>query len=156
MINKYAYYIVAVALLASLVLFVSRGCGGSSTSGPTQPPVKAFYHDEETGEESVHATKELPPLMGKNGKRTLVRVFKYRLDDDAEVRSYFTKYSDEALEEILTTDDISRKNYLLESGRLIRLPGEGQSWLRLSSPEGERLHNNLFPRDSIVHPVTPD
>jgi len=159
LINKYAYVIIGVAIVGAMVLAVTRGC---SNKPPTEVVkyMKAFYMDEETGEESVHSAAELPPLLGKSGKPTLVKAYKFTAGDGKDVIVYLEKYSDQAIEELKSseTDDM-RKADLTMSGLLIRLPGEGNKWLAKNSPLGQKILTEAFgvlQRDGgKVEPVYP-
>ena len=55
----------------------------------------SYFVDEETGEESVHPLTDIPPLIGKSGKSTLVREVKYSLDGGKTVKvAYYLKFND--------------------------------------------------------------
>ncbi|MCL2647024.1 MAG: hypothetical protein FWD61_08460 [Phycisphaerales bacterium] len=155
LINKYAYYIIGVAVVGVLLLIIFRGKGVESGRAATN---KAFYVDDETGEESTIATDELPPLLGKNGKPTLVKAIKFTTDGGKTVKiAYLLKYSDQTLAEwkSLTPEYDFRKADLLDHGRLIRLPGEGQKWVQVDSLEAQEILATSIPDSASAKTVWP-
>ncbi|MCL2640325.1 MAG: hypothetical protein FWD53_05725 [Phycisphaerales bacterium] len=139
LINKYAYPIAGAVLVLVLLLVIFRGSNRKPDPEMSQHH-KAFYIDEETGQESVRSAHELPPLLGKDGKFTLVRAYKFTADGGrTEKIVYLEKYSDQAIQELKTSDDGGRKMDILDAGPLIRLPGDGNEWVPRKSPAGERL-----------------
>ncbi|MCL2647022.1 MAG: hypothetical protein FWD61_08450 [Phycisphaerales bacterium] len=156
MINKYAYPIAGAAIALAIVLFIVNS---RKTRLPTVEDLKeskAFYVDEETGEEVVLSADELPPRMGANGKRTLVRARKYTRDGGKTVTTvYLEKYSDQAIEELKTASD-TYKIGLLDRGLFIRLPGKGHEWVPNNSPEAEEIRSTPIPGNGpIIQEVLP-
>ena len=142
LLKKHAYLIAALALVITILLVTFRG-GGSATTATNG--VKHFYVDDETGEETVLASDQLPPLPGKDGRPTLVKAFKFTADGEKNVvTAYLQKYSDEAIEKLknMADDDLLKRD-LLDNGRMIRLPGTGQKWVPINSPAGEKLRENI-------------
>src|SRR5580704_8056215 len=91
-INKHGTVIGAALLVAAALViyffYLRKG------SGPTN---LAYYIDEETGEESIHPRTDLPPLIGKSGRPTVVEEFKFTCDGGSTVKvAYYFKFTDSA------------------------------------------------------------
>jgi len=143
-INKYAYPIAGVVLVFAL-LFAAFQCRGKSHAPEVAKYFKAFFIDEETGEESVRSVNDYPPLMGKSGKRTVVRAYKFTNDGGKTVViGYLEKYSDEAIEVLTTSKNAGHKMNILNAGPLIRLPSANQEWVERNSPAGKELLDASF------------
>jgi hypothetical protein len=99
----------------------------------------AFYVDEETGEEVARPAEEYPPLIGKSGKPTLVRVVKFTCDDEKTVTTaYYEKYSDEA-KRLLEQKDNPHAPDIAFRGLLVRSPEKGSPWVPQTSGPGAEL-----------------
>jgi len=154
LISKYGYYIAGAVIVIAALLVAFRG---GKPNVIDVKSVKGFYVDDETGEEFVRPVDPLPPLMGNTGRHTLVEAIKFTTDDGATVvTAYLQKYSDEAIEELksLSEDDIHRAD-ILENGRLIRLPGDGQKWVPLNSHEGQQILHTPIPGEGPLKRVLP-
>jgi len=137
LINKYAYVIIGAAVVLAVLLLIFRG--GNKPAHEMTKYAKAFYVDEETGEEFVRPVDQLPPLMGPSGRPTLVRAYKFSADGGTTAPVvYLEKYPDEVLDELKTSTDDARKSDLLSQGLYIRLPSDGSKWLPKNSPEAQR------------------
>jgi len=141
LIQNYGYYIVGAAIVGAVLLLTLRGNSSSKEAAlMAKAATTYFFVDEETGEESVLTTRDYPPLMGKNGRPTLVRAYKFTPDGGkTEAIVYLEKYTDDAIEELKSTDDEFRRNELYMTGRLIRLHGDNQKWMPAHTSEAERL-----------------
>jgi len=161
LINKYAYHIVGAALILVILLVGFQQCRGRKPPPEMIKYLQAFYIDELTGEESVRSTNEYPPLIGKSGKRTLVRAYKFTNDGGkTSFISYLEKYSDEEIEILTTSTNDAHKMNILNKGPLIRRPGAGQEWVPYNSITGEQLLEAAFvamqrPDGGKVEPVYP-
>ncbi|MCL2647026.1 MAG: hypothetical protein FWD61_08470 [Phycisphaerales bacterium] len=157
LINKYAYPIAGVAIVLAILLFIFNHKKSIILTEQDVKAIKTFYVDDETGEEVVLPANELPPRMGKNGKPTLVKAHKFTRDGgQTEVIAYLEKYSDEAAAALKSMPDSdSGKPGLLDHGRMIRLPGEGQKWVPIDSPEAEAIRATPIPGDGRLEEVRP-
>jgi hypothetical protein len=148
-ISKYGAYLAGgLIVLAAIIVFATR----SSTPGL---PTRAFYIDEETGEESLQPATSVPPLNNKNGKPTLVQVMKFSCEKPGKVRGsganakvgYYRKYTPEAKRSIeQPPTDIERTEEaerLRTEGEFVRLPAPGSPWVRAISEEGERIVQSI-------------
>jgi len=145
-LNKYGVHIAVVFFVIALLAVVFRCSGGPSN----QPYVDtflgnrnlAFFVDEETGEESVHAVSEIPPLVGKSGKPTVVKALKFSTDGGKTAKAhYYLKYTEESkaeLESLAATDPQAeaRRMTLEREGLQVRSPAPESPWVRLHSSEG--------------------
>ncbi|MCL2641840.1 MAG: hypothetical protein FWD53_13400 [Phycisphaerales bacterium] len=152
-IGKFAYPIIGAAIVLAVLLLVFRGRGSSV---PVAKGLQAFYVDDETNEEVVLPANQMPPLTGKDGRPTLVLAHKFTNGGTTIITAYLEKYSDQALEDLqsMAADD-PRKPELMDSGRLIRLPGPGQKWVPINSREGQKILNTPIPGDGPLQPVLP-
>jgi hypothetical protein len=140
-INQYGYIIAIAAVVISLIVIIFSMRGGSAPQVPTQ----AFYMDEETGEESLGDINGIPPLMGKNGKATLVKVLKYSCDGGKTKTPYLLiKYPPQVQQKLnsLSADDpvqdIERAK-LMDDGYWVRSPASGSQWFPAQHPKGAEL-----------------
>jgi hypothetical protein len=135
-LNKYGYYVIGGALVLALMLYlVTRG---PSALNPMGDRSKGFFVDEETNDESVHSIDEIPPLMGKSGRPTVVRAMKFSCDNGRNPKTiYLLKYTPEAQEQLkaMQPDDLNRSN-VMTKGELLRLPAPGSPWVSAESDEG--------------------
>jgi hypothetical protein len=139
--NRYGVAVVVVVLLiaGAVYWFYGRGAPEAEASG-----VKAFYIDEETGEESVRPVTDVPPLAGKGGKDTVVVAAKYSCDGGKTSQvGYLMKYTPEgkaALEEVYKAGkDESSININMMQQVLVRLPGKDGQWVFKQSDMGMRI-----------------
>jgi hypothetical protein len=155
-INKHGKIIAGVGIgLAILLGFVLTRRSGPN---PRANPSYGFFIDEETGDESVHLLATVvPPLQGKNGKPTVVRVVKFTCDAGKTVQvGYYMKYPPD-VHAALTgmAEDDARRADLLEMGQIVRPPQSGSQWIRSQSEAGQKLMQSMVcpsgePR--LVHP----
>ncbi|MCL2645722.1 MAG: hypothetical protein FWD61_01810 [Phycisphaerales bacterium] len=144
-INKYAVYIIVVALAIAVVSYLRSGRQSKSQFLPEY--TLAWYVDEETNEESVRPISELPPLPGKSGKLTVVRAIKVTYDDGQTSQTvYLEKFTPEAQERLskLAVDDIQRDTFF---GKLVRLPEPGSHWVPADSSEGTQIRDSIANSD---------
>jgi len=152
-INKFAYPIIGAIFVLAILLLIFRGSGNVV---PVAKELKAFYVDDETNEEFVLPANQMPPLTGKDGRPTLVLAHKFTNGGTTVITTYLEKYSDQAIEDLKSMpNDDPRKPELLDSGRLIRLPGPNQKWVPINSREGQRILNTPIPGDGPLQPVLP-
>lgn len=162
LMRKYGLYIGGGLLLLAIVILLVQLRGGSS-GGPVGDAGKAFFVDEETGEQSVGAATDVPPLNNKAGKPTLVKGVFVTADGGSTKRlAYLMKYTPEAkaaiekahqekkLEDVMTSD-------LVSEGTLVRLPDKGAPWVKMSSREGAAIDEKAFKLEggkyaTLVHP----
>ena len=140
LINKYAYYIVGGILVLAILVYSLT----SNSNSDIQPRVtKAFYIDEETGNEAVFPINKYPPFAGPDGKGTFVMAHKFTTDGgQTSFIAYLTKYTDEAAEALRELPDQGggdMRRFHLENGAMIRLPGDGEEWVLMKSPEAAAL-----------------
>jgi len=135
LINRFGVPLsVGIIVLALIMAFLFRQ---SSTTYPPGDPSLAWYIDEETGEESVLPSAEnIPPLLGKDGKKTLVQAFKFAGDDEKTANTYYlVKYSDSVRNELakFTGEEMERLN-MLHLGQLVRSLEPNSPWVTLRDP----------------------
>jgi hypothetical protein len=134
LINKYGAYIaIGVIVVALVVAWFFTG----TSAPPTGDLSQGFFIDEETGEESVHPITAIPPLMGKSGKPTVVRAYKFSCEGGKNPQTiYLQKYIPEAQERLknMSPDDLDRDR-VMSRGELVRLPGKDKPWVRGTSTE---------------------
>jgi len=154
-ISKYGIFVAVGILAIAAVLFFCR------SGTPDVQEYKAFvgdrdlafFVDEETGEESVRSTHEIPPLPGKNGKPTVVKVLKVSIDGgQTATPHYYLKYTDEAkaeLDSLQSGDPVAaaRRASIERVGMQIRSPASGSTWVPFDSEEALAL---------TVRPISPD
>jgi len=136
--------VVALFVLVALVLWINAGRSSSGTGNPN----RAFFVDEETGEEIVRPGTELPPLLGKAGNPTVVGAMKFGFKDNKtgnisdEQIVYLFKFTPEAQEALKTMDqhDPMRQEAFF-SGQLVRSPqpDSDSEWVHHNSDEGRAI-----------------
>jgi len=131
--------VVALFVLAAVVLFINLR-GGSSVTGNMN---LAFFIDEETGTESKLPASELPPLMSKDGKPSVVGVAKFGFQDNKtgkiieERVVYYYKFTPEAQEALKTMDKHApERQDVFFTGQLVRSPQPDSKWVPYKSDEG--------------------
>src|SRR5690242_16910827 len=101
-LKKNGPYVIGGILLFALVyyVFVVRPQGKAPLGDPNKN--LAFYVDDENiSHEEVHPTSEIPPLMGPNGKPTLVLAVKFGCQDGSNVKiAYLKKFTPEVQEKL--------------------------------------------------------
>jgi len=150
-LNKFGVYVVGGALVVAVILYFVMG---SSAKAPSSNDVKAFYLDEETGEESLHPVSQVPPLIGKSGKPTVVQAIKYSCDGGKTKKiAYLRKYTPEA-KEALDRAYATQTNPGINAraNELVRLPEKGNEWYPVQSNEGATVTTN-FPNTEGGTPV---
>ena len=137
-INKFGIHLFIILLLTAglLIWFYSRP---RPKPGPNVN--QAFYVDEETSEESVLSSDEIPPLPGKDGKLTVVRAMKFSCEGGKNPRTlYLLKYTPEAqakLQSLLA--DSPRRSDVITAGELIRSPEPHSQWIPSISSQAEAI-----------------
>jgi hypothetical protein len=119
------------------------------------PPEKAFFFDEETGEELIRPAGDIPPLPGKSGKPTIVREFKYSLDGGKTAKvGYYFKYTDDWKKKI---EDAHAKGGDVDGvlGELIRSPEKGSKWVSIGSDEAQPIVHPDIPANADVMIMNP-
>src|SRR4051812_265814 len=98
MLKKFGLAIVvALLVLAGLSYWFRSG----RPPAPLSQGNKAFFVDEESGDESVGDINAIPPLAGKSGKLTVVRVVKYTCDGGKTKKAlFYAKYPEEVQAEL--------------------------------------------------------
>ena len=135
-LNKYGIYVVVVALvIVGLILFLTRST--------THAPGSAFFIDEDSGQESVRAVTDIPPLPGAKGNPSIVKVYKYTTEGDKTVHvGYYIKFTPEMKQQMEELQRHPDPNSTLEpgNGMLVRKPdGSPKDWYKVSSPEGQKI-----------------
>lgn len=146
-----------VTAVALLVVVLATGIFALRTwrniGAPQQIP-GVYYAHEDTGELSIHAPSEYPPLPDAAGNPRLVKVALYSLDGGkTKTAAYYEKYSDAAkrmLQESI--ENPSRfDSRVMERERLVRLPERGSPWVRAISAEGQKILANLPSGDNVMY-----
>jgi len=135
LINKYGLpAAISFLVLAALFAWLWSERRGNVTGDQT----RAFFVDEESGEEVVRPASDLPPVVGKSGRPTLVKAIKYGCKGNNPEVLYWMKYTPEALAALqsLPADDARRADIDLR-GQLVRSPKAGSAWVPLRSREGD-------------------
>jgi len=144
----------AVPLVLAALLF-----GYSSVSPPEAKWPVADYIDEETGEQSLRRSDEVPPLQGKSGGFTVVRaVYLTPSTQDKRFIGYFEKCTEEAKARAATarsaeTGILSPNFTGLKGGILVRRPEKGSPWVNAESPEGVRMLDQIYRPDPSATPM---
>ena len=144
-----------VAILAIVVTIVAVASMLLRKTGPDPfaDRVNVFYYDESTGAVSVRPFTDIPPLMGSDGKPSLVRaVFISYGSDEEKKLAYLEKYEDAAKAML---DKSIQENPLrtasidaligAEGGHLVRLPEPGSPWVRTGTPEAVEVRKATMP-----------
>ena len=140
-INQYGYIIAIAAVVIAVIVIIYSMSGGAAQQIPTQ----AFYMDEETGEESLGDINGIPPLMGKSGKPTLVKVLKYTCDGGKTKTPYLLiKFPPQVQQEInsLNAEDPvqdMRRAKLMSEAYWVRSPAAGSQWYPAQHPKGVEI-----------------
>jgi hypothetical protein len=142
--NQYGIVIVIVAAVLAVGMWWMWGKGKGA---PAASGVKAYYVDEDTGEESVRPETDIPPLKGKNGKDSVVWEMKYSCDGGKTSKvGYYMKYTPEgkqALEDAHAAGkDESSININMMEQLLVRLPESGSPWVPKHTALGMRITEN--------------
>jgi len=153
-----------LVILAMLMYTVwSLGYFGRHASRDAATPTKAFFMDEETGEISVHPANEIPPLLGKSGKPTVVRAFFFTASTNAARKMVFLqRYSLEAKQAMDASHNGQRLSpeemSLVVRGPQVRAPEPNSPWHDLATLEGQAIVNSvsdLDPDRKKIHAVNP-
>jgi hypothetical protein len=137
LLQKYGYAIAAGLIVLAGILIFFR----SSSTSKEGDPSKAFFVDEETNEEMILPTTEIPPLLGKGGKPTVVKAFKYTCGSPSDAKVYyFLKYTEEAQAKLksMPADDPNRYD-VVEKGELVRSAQPGSPWVRARDPRANEV-----------------
>lgn len=140
-LNKNGAYVAAGLIIIALAVWYVFGRGGDHI------PSKAFFIDEDTGQESTRSIDDVPPLAGAKGNPSIVRVYKFNYEDDPTVRvGYYVKFPADMKAKMEDLIKHPNPQSLLEPGaaELIRKPDAGlNGWVKLSSAEGDKIVNAL-------------
>lgn len=162
-LQQQAVVVASVALLVVLLMvwWVSLNLGLLSTQAAAP---RAYFIDEETGETSIHLADEIPPLLGKSGKPTVVQLIYYTCGSCADRKpAYYRKFTPETreiLKKVRTANltpatpspsasgpDGRTNPWILllgaGQGELVRLPQTGSPWIPLLSAPGSKLVEEL-------------
>ena len=144
------------ALVVSVVvgvLLIVLGWKLLKTSGiiPERYQVpKTYFIDEETQEVSVHDATDIPPLMGKGGKATVVEVIYATCTDCKDKKAvYYRKFTDDAktaMEKARNTPAPGPSGtnspppppmmMWMDQAQVVRSPEPGSKWVPVTSPQG--------------------
>lgn len=133
---------IAVLMIAGSVIFWS-------VYDPSARIPDGDFIDEQTGEVSARSIDQLPPLVGSNGKATVVRAY-YSVARDGLPRRllYMQKYSDTTkayLEQYLKEHRTGRPQFPdPPTAILVRAPEPGSPWVPLETPQGRKLAPDLW------------
>jgi hypothetical protein len=144
-INRYGVYIIAGAVVVTVLSFWFF----RPLSGPRSAATKAYYVDEETGEKSEQPIGSIPPLMGKSGKPTLVRVVMVSCQSNGKnaQEKFYQRYAPQAHAKIMELQGTSDPDRLMELDDLkaraeqVRLPAPGSKWVLATSEEGQKIRD---------------
>jgi len=144
--ERHKYLAIAGAVFPFvLAVFVAVAYYGSPAP-PSWP--MAYYQDEETGEVTIRPANEIPPLLGRSGRPTVVRVVYLTASTvDKKFVGYFEKFTDEARARQTPTaagnGAISLVPFTM-AGILIRRPEAGSPWVGADSPEGLKMIEAIY------------
>lgn len=162
--NSVATSSVLIIVIVAVLIYAAYSLGFlGRKSGPDPATTKAFFIDEETGEIEVHMANEIPPLVGKSGKPTVVRAFFFtNSTDEAKKFVYLERYTPEGKQaaETLRTGQPPTAELLesLRRGMQVRSPEPNAPWYYVQTPEGQNVVNaigTLDPDISKIRPVNP-
>lgn len=140
---------------AATMLWAENAATQPAATEPKAPriPTKAYYVDDETGEESLQSINAIPPLLNKAGKPTLVREMCYRCTacSPTERRiGYLEKFTPEAQEKLNKMRRKARRtgadlniDEIAATGFLVRSPAKGSPWVLAESEEGKKVTSNI-------------
>ena len=149
MLNKNA---LVVAVVVGVLLII-MGWGLLKNTGiipETYKVPKTYFIDEETQEVTVRDATDVPPLMGKSGKATVVEVIYATCTTCAEKQPvYYRKFTDDAktaMEKARSTPPPSAGGQgapppppmmmWMDQAQLVRAPVAGSKWVPVTSPQG--------------------
>jgi hypothetical protein len=136
--------VVALLVAAGGVTYYFRSPGFHPSKG-------AYYFDEETGEEMARPGTDVPPLIGKGGKPTIVREFKYSVDGGKTSKvAYYFKYTDDWKKKL---EEAQAHGGSVDAvlGELIRAPAPGSKWISFGSDEAQPIvHPDLPPNADVL------
>ena len=139
-LQKHGIYVAVGALvLAGLVYYGMAGRAG-------RVPTRAFFFDEESGEELARPNTDVPPLMGKSGKETVVETFKYSCDGGkTSVVAYYYKFTPEMKRKLESTPMNERGTVDGTGGELkVRLSRRWRrEWVPMRSEQGQQIITNI-------------
>ena len=110
---------------------------------------KVYFWDEETKEVIIKTDADIPPLLGKGGKPTVVQaVYLTSTTCKEKVLVYLLKYADEAKAAIDEKESkLDRFRYSIPidyaNQLLVRRPEAGSPWVPYSSAEGTAIRDSL-------------
>lgn len=163
-INRHAKVVSAaavVAFLAATAVFLFYDRHPPRTMANT----KAYFIDEETGEEMSRLVGDVPPLAGKSGKPTVVRAVYIQCDDcKAKTLVYLFKYTPEAKQKLEEAQKAAKGEFLqaeavremgVDQGMWVRAPQKGSEWHEVSSDEAKKLLSEIQCPNGKEHRTRP-
>lgn len=123
---------------------------------------KVYFLDEETQEVIIKTDADIPPLLGRAGKPTVVQAI-YQTTTNCRDKTlvYLLKYTDEAkaaIDEKERKLDRFRYSILIDYANqvLVRRPEPGSPWVPYTSAEGMAIMNSLpRPANTAVKSCNP-
>ena len=137
-INKFG---VPISIIVIVVAAVFTWLSHRTTRIDVGDPSLAYFFNEETGEESILPSDQIPPIPDPSGKGSLVIAAKFKGESDKAPKTYYLiKYTDEVRAKIesLPSDDVTRQN-LLSAAQLVRSPDHGSPWVSISDERADRI-----------------
>ncbi len=153
-LNKHGQLVaLVILLLAAAVWFVFL----RSPSGPNTS--KAFFIDDDTGEEQVLSLAEYPPRVNpRTGKSTLVQEVKYTCDGGKTVRvAYLVKYTDGLKQRLEKAFKEQGKpaGVDVSGGTWVRSPDKNAKWVPAGSQDGTTVQHISCPDGGNIEVVMP-
>lgn len=139
--NSLVVSIATVVVIVSLIFFLlynMRVIGNS-----VRVPTKSFYVEEEDMSVTERPIADIPPLMGKSGKLTLVRgvFYTYTTDKDKKL-AYMEKYTEKAkaaMEKMQKSKEMNGEEVMIaEEGLWVRSKDDPK-WYKSQTEQGQKI-----------------
>lgn len=151
-LNKNALVVSVVigVLLIIMGWYLLKNLGVISESSKTP---KSYFIDEETQEVTVHDVTDIPPLMGKSNKPTVVEVIYATCTTCADKKPvYYRKFTEEAKASMDKARNAPPPGpggpgapppppmmIWMDQAQRVRLPEAGSKWVSVMSPQGFQI-----------------
>jgi hypothetical protein len=145
--NSVATAIVLIIIIVSVLIFAAYSLGYLGGNRGREPAtMNAFFMDEETGMVEIRLASEIPPLIGKSGKPTVVLArFFTSSSDDSRKLIYLERCTPEvklAVESARSGPTLSMEaSEALHHGTQVRAPEPNSPWYSAESRDGQAVMN---------------
>jgi hypothetical protein len=142
----------AIGLLALAGAIVYYGMKGTRPHASSM----AYFIDEETGEESTRPVNDIPPLLGKGNRASVVREVKYSVDGKVKT-AYYYKFTDAMKKKIegVIAGGGNIGDMDVGPGQLVRSPDPGSKWVNVVSEGGQSVSHIDLSQGKDIQVVVP-